>query len=243
MSTICIDFGNTHVKLALFEKNELLEEKQVDSLEELYENEFFFLKSNQIILCSVTKQHEAFIAKYKDKLNILVFDNTTSIPLVNKYKTPQTLGTDRLAAAIGAYSLFPNHNVLNIDCGTCIKYNFVNSNGEFMGGAISPGLRVRFKALNSFTDKLPLIPFNSEFQQLIGTDTEESILSGVINGAVAEVDGIITSYNNEFKNLSVVLSGGDSYFFAKRLKNSIFTHPKLVLIGLNYTLLYNLDKK
>ncbi len=243
MSTISIDFGNTHIKLALFDGNNLLEEKQVDSIDELFQLEDFFLRAKQAIICSVTTQHEAFISKYKNKLNILFFDNQLPIPLANLYKTPQSLGTDRLAAAIGAYSLFPEQHVLNVDCGTCIKFNFVNSKGEFFGGAISPGLRMRFKALNHFTSKLPLIQFDENYSKLIGTNTEESILSGVITGATAEIDGIINEYLLQFKNLVTVISGGDANFFAKRLKNSIFTHPNLVLIGLNYTLVYNIEKK
>jgi type III pantothenate kinase len=153
------------------------------------------------------------------------------------------LGSDRLAASIGAYSLHPNSNVLVIDAGTCIKYNFTNFKNEYLGGSISPGIEMRFKSLEHFTSKLPLINFDASYRELIGENTKNSILSGVINGSIAEIDGIMFDYKSKFPNIICILTGGDSEFLAKRLKNSIFTHQNLVLKGLNDILNYNLEKK
>ena len=159
------------------------------------------------------------------------------------YKSTSTLGSDRLAAAVGGNFMFPNKNVLIIDAGTCIKYNFVSKNNEYLGGGISPGLRMRFKSLPAFTSRLPLIEMEEDFDNLIGTDTRESILSGVELGAIAEVDGIIERYKSIYEDLTVVFTGGDFNFFVKRLKNSIFADQFLILRGLNVILDYNFNAK
>ncbi|MCE9540132.1 MAG: type III pantothenate kinase [Bacteroidetes bacterium] len=194
------------------------------------------------IVASVVENVEPFIDQLKEKTQTLLFSNQTLVPLINLYQSANTLGSDRLAAAVGGASLFPGKNVVVIDAGTCVKYNFVNSNNEFIGGAISPGLKMRFKALNTFTSKLPLLDVNEKFDTLIGTTTSESILSGVEIGIIAELEGIIDSYKQLFPDINVVLTGGDANFFEKRLKRRIFTDSFLILKGLNCILNHNLKK-
>jgi type III pantothenate kinase len=162
----------------------------------------------------------------------------TNIPVTNFYKTPDTLGKDRLAGIVAAHSLYVKENVLVIDAGTCITYDLITTKGEYYGGSISPGLNMRFKALHTFTEKLPLVSLLN-FEELIGTDTNTSILSGVINGLIAETDAIIERYKELYSALKIIICGGDAQFLVDRLKNSIFAVPELVLIGLNEILDYN----
>jgi type III pantothenate kinase len=162
----------------------------------------------------------------------------TPVPFTNRYKSPVTLGKDRIAAVAGAVSQFPGRNVLVIDAGTCITYDFINDRGEYFGGAISPGIRMRFKAMNTFTGKLPLIE-PEEFDGFIGTTTGESMQSGVYNGISAEINGFITQYMDNFDDLVVIITGGDHQFLHNKLKISIFAAPDLVLLGLNEIFDYN----
>jgi len=243
MLTLAIDFGNTRIKAASFKNGELLDIKVFQSTMDLVKNPEFILGHTEIIIASVTQEHLSFLEYFEKKIKITVFSSTTLIPLKNRYLSSATLGSDRLAASIGAFSLFPNQAVLTIDCGTCIKCNFVNEANEFIGGAISPGLNMRFKALQHFTDKLPLVEFDPNFNKLIGENTSESISSGVINGSIAEIEGIIEQYKLTYPNLKTLITGGNGEFFVNRLKSSIFAHPNLVLLGLNTILHFNLEKK
>lgn len=238
---LVIDMGNTAVKAAVFQNNKLLEKFQ-------FPRENFFKKNQEIfnsypkidysILSSVviTNQSEVDLIKERSKLQILNKD--LLLPFTNLYKTPETLGIDRLALIGGAAVAFPKNNVLVIDAGTCITFDFKNDHNEYFGGAISPGIRMRFKALHTFTSKLPLVEFKED-AELIGEDTEGSILSGVINGAVAEIAEIINTYKSKHKDLTVILTGGDTQFLSKRLKNSIFANSNFLLEGLNYILEFN----
>lgn len=238
---LTIDIGNTRVKAALFNQNELLEIKHFDTLNSLVSDTNFIKKAKQTIIGSVVDGLENEIQKLQTITSLQIFTTNTKIPLKNQYQSVSTLGSDRLAASIGAYYLYPDKNVLTIDAGTCIKYNFCNEKKEYLGGAISPGISMRFKALHQYTSKLPLIEADFSYTNLIGNTTQNSILSGVLNGAVAEIDGIINQYKQQFPDLICVLTGGDSEYLAKRLKNSIFVHQNLVLKGLNDILNYNLD--
>ena len=240
---LVIDIGNTRVKAALFKENELFELKTYHSVSELLSDLPFIKQAHHAIIGSVVEDLELFYAALHSILPTLVFTHQTKIPLKNQYQSTATLGSDRIAASVGAYTLYPQTEVLVIDAGTCIKYNFTNHHNEYLGGAISPGIQMRFKALHEFTSKLPLVDFDSDFAELIGNNTQNSILSGVLNGSIEEIDGIINQYKLQFPNIICVLTGGDSEFLAKRLKNSIFTHQNLVLKGLNDILNYNLEKK
>jgi type III pantothenate kinase len=186
--------------------------------------------------------HSPALEEYiKKQSKFIIFDSSTPLPLTNKYQTPETLGKDRLAAAVAAVNMFPHSNVLVIDAGTCIKYDFINAKAEYLGGAISPGLQMRFNALNHFTEKLPLITL-SEYDSLIGKNTAESLLSGVINGTLSEIDGIIERYHKIYPEIQIVLSGGDAEYLVSKLKKEIFAVSNIVLNGLKIILDYN-DKQ
>jgi type III pantothenate kinase len=169
-------------------------------------------------------------------------DHQTGLPIENIYETPETLGKDRLAAAVGANELFPNQNLLIIDAGTAITYDLVSEKNQFVGGNISPGLEMRFKALNRFTGKLPLVEYRDEFQP-IGRNTIEAIRAGVQNGILFEMNETIGLFNRNYQNLQIIMTGGDSNFFERKLNYSIFVHFNITLIGLNRILEYNAKKK
>ncbi len=196
-------------------------------------------KVQRAIVASVVNNYKKLVNQLTEKSNLLEFTSATPVPLKNVYKSMHTLGSDRLAAAVSASQQFPNEDTLAIDAGTCIKYDFTNSQGEYLGGGISPGIDMRFKALNNFTDRLPLVSRNEDFDQLIGTNSHESILSGVQTSVVAEVEGIIAMYKEKYHNVKVILTGGDTAFFENRLKKPIFAAPFLILKGLNAILEYN----
>jgi type III pantothenate kinase len=244
MAHLALDFGNTCIKAASFSGSKLQELRIFKTASELIREDKFVLAHSHVIIGSVTGEHRAFVDRYESVLQVSIFTNNTAVPIKNLYQTASTLGSDRLAASIGAYALYPNADVLSIDCGTCIKYNFVNADNEYLGGAISPGIQMRFKALNAFTSKLPLVEKDEKYNKLIGQNTNESILSGVLLGAVKEVQGIIEEYQQIYPHIKIVITGGDGNFFGEHLKkNSIFTHPNLVLEGLNNILNFTLEKK
>ncbi|MNS47795.1 Type III pantothenate kinase [compost metagenome] len=241
---LIIDVGNFKTKVAVFDQDKMLdllaiEDAAIESIQQFITN----YQPTKSILSSVAVIDQGLIKLLSQSTDFTLLKADTPIPLINKYGTPATLGTDRLSAVNGAYTLLKERNVLIVNGGTCVTYDLLTAEKEYLGGAISPGLVMRFSALNTFTDKLPLISFDNDFNNLIGTSTKESILSGVQNGLMAEIEGIIERYQKQFENLAVVLCGGDSNFFDSRLKNSIFAptvhwQPNLVLIGLNAILNY-----
>jgi len=238
---LILDFGNTFQKCALVDEGGIsvtsFENITLSDLRKFAEGR----EIDSVILSSVINFDNRIKTWLAEKFFFVELTETTRIPVANKYKTPETLGKDRLAAAIGAWSLFKGNNVLSVDCGTAIKYDLVTAGGEYLGGGISPGLWLRFKALHTFTDKLPLVSY--EFQPaLIGDDTESSMKSGVINGALAEIDGIINRYKNRFDDLKVVLTGGEMKYFEKSIKSNIFADSNLVIKGLNEILKFNEEK-
>jgi type III pantothenate kinase len=195
------------------------------------------------ILSSVKSENEEINRFLEDQFEQFVnLDHKTSLPIENLYQTPETLGKDRLAAAVGANELFPNQNLLVIDAGTAITYDLVSDRNQFIGGNISPGLEMRFKALNQFTGKLPLVNYSDEFQP-IGRNTTEAIRAGVQNGILFEMAQTIDFFNRNYQNLQIIMTGGDSYFFDKKLNYSIFVHFNLTLIGLNRILEHNAENK
>ena len=233
---LVIDIGNTLVKLAIFNGNELLDsiieeqinEKIIDALFQKYDIQ-------RGIFSSVGAANETLLKKY----NFSPLTHLTPLPLVLNYKTPETLGLDRIAAVVGAKTLFNKTDVLVMDLGTCITYDFINAKNEYLGGAIAPGFQMRFKALNYFTKKLPLVNFNAAALKLIGNTTESSIISGVYNGMKNEILGTINSYIMQYESLNIVVTGGDMNLFDLELKNRIFADKFLVLKGLNKILNYN----
>ncbi len=241
---LVIDIGNTRSKIAVFsgsgpEDIVVCEPLTVAELETVA-TKYPAVRS---VILSAVKDYPAEVDRFlQQHYNFLKLSNRTPVPVIIRYKTPETLGKDRLALAVAARASFPGQNVLVIDAGTTITYDFVNQNGEYLGGAISPGIRMRLKALHTFTGKLPLIEEPSAAAGLIGTDTQSAILSGVLNGVLAEAEGIISAYQTRFPHLKIVLSGGDEKYFDKRLKNNIFAHPNFVLRGLKEILDFNDEK-
>ncbi len=237
-----VDFGNTRIKAGIFEGAELQHSYVFNSTAGLIEGLKQIPDFQNCIIGSVTAMHTEFIKALPKGKKVILFEATTPIPLKNLYQSALTLGSDRIAGSVGAYSFYPNQNVLTIDAGTCIKYNFVNANNEYLGGAISPGLPMRLKAMKEFTHALPVIEMDKTFDELIGTSTKNSMLSGALIGAAAEVDGIIDRYLLKYANLQVVLTGGDADYLGKQLKNRLFANQNLLLYGLNTILNYNLEK-
>lgn len=195
------------------------------------------------ILSSVKPVDDEILRFLSDNFDLFIeLDHRTELPIENLYETPETLGKDRLAAAVGANELFPDQNILIIDAGTAITYDLVSEKNQFVGGNISPGLQMRFKALNHFTGKLPLVSYSDEFQP-IGKNTTDAIRAGVQNGILFEIDQTIDLFNRNYQNLQIVMTGGDSIFFDKKLNYSIFVHFNITLIGLNRILEHNAKKK
>lgn len=247
MANLIIDIGNTYTKIAVFDQDNLLDEQQY----KIVDGDIIgtFLNSyplNKAIISSVKKVKEEWELTLPDKIAAVNFNAGMAKGISNHYLTPATLGLDRLAAVVGAKYLYPDTNTLVIDGGTCITYDWVDSEGNYYGGSISPGLNMRYKALNYYTGGLPLIDTYQSFTADFGNDTKSAMLSGVQNGIKHELTGFINSYKKQGQQLNIVLTGGDSNFFDTLLKNSIFApcikiEPYLVLKGLNAAIQNNND--
>ncbi|HLO46241.1 MAG TPA: type III pantothenate kinase [Leadbetterella sp.] len=239
MTNASIDFGNTRIKIGLFNNDSLLEIFRVATLSETAE----LLKANSVqnvIVSSVTLSNLEISEKINFLKSLIFLDYNTPLPIKNNYATPKTLGYDRIAAAVGANLRYPNQNCLIIDIGTAIKYDLVSDKNAFEGGIISLGRRMRFNALHTFTKKLPLLD-TVEIPELIGQSTETCMSSGVMNGITAEINGIIDEYLKKLK-LRVLICGGDAPYFETKIKYPTFATPNLVLEGLNRILQYNVTE-
>lgn len=243
-----IDIGNTLAKIALFDHDNMIGFKVIDDLSLIslksIVSDFCTLnnsKINSVILSAVGYIPNDVVSYLADEYNFIQFSHLTKIPIKNIYASPETLGLDRLAGVVGAAVQFPDRNLLVVDCGTCITYDLINAEKEYLGGSISPGIDLRFKAMNTFTANLPLVSRSSQFE-LVGNTTVSAIRSGVLNGVIAELDGIINEYRNKFPEIKVIFTGGDVKFFDRKLKNDIFANSNLVLEGLNLILDYNIDE-
>ena len=231
MLKLIIDQGNTQTKLALFQQKKMLKKILFNNDSQLLELEN---QADAVILSSVGDASD-LIKVLKDEPVLL--NTKTSLPIANLYESPETLGNDRIAVVVGAAKQIPKSNVLVIDAGTCITLDLLTTEG-YHGGSITPGIQMRLQALNQQTEKLPLVELDAEVD-LIGKNTKQCIQSGVINGVLLEIDGMINRYKSQFSDLKVILTGGDFQLFDKGLKNSIFADPDLVLKGLNEILDYN----
>ena len=181
----------------------------------------------------------SFLNFLNNNYEAIILNNKTLLPFNNLYKSKKTLGNDRIANIAGALTFYPKNSILAIDAGTCITYDLINSNNQYLGGAISPGIKMRFSSLNHFTGALPSLKPKKESVEIIGNTTNSSIQSGVINGVIFEISAYIEKIKKTNPDIKVILCGGDSSFLADRLKNSIFVCPNLTLIGLNSILKYN----
>jgi type III pantothenate kinase len=240
---LTIDIGNTNIKIALFKNDKIImtriyEEFTVRQLNDL--NNIY--KFRNVILSSVISSDFYIKDLQLNLYNFVELTYKTPLPIKNLYKSPETLGNDRLAAVSGANKIFPNNTVLVIDTGTAITYDIITSNAEYTGGNISPGLKMRFQALNAFTKKLPLVSESEKFSDF-STTTEDAVISGVQKGIIYEIEGYIAEAGKKYNDLEVILTGGDAKFFDKMLKKRIFVEPNLIFIGLNTILEHNVRNK
>ena len=239
MANLVIDIGNTFTKIAVFDNDELLYTEHFTTVDPGTLNKFLTsYPIDKAIISSVKKDKEDWQTILSKKTQLTYFSAGMTTGIHNHYLTPNTLGLDRLAAVTGAGYLYPGKNNLVIDGGTCIKYDYVDARGNYFGGSISPGLNMRYKALNYYTAALPVVEEDARFCETYGDSTEAAIRSGVQNGIKYELEGFIDSYCPIGDELNIILSGGDSIFFDTLLKNSIFApqiknEPYLVLKGLN----------
>ncbi len=243
---LVLDLGNSFGKIAVCQGTNVLESavyEKITNREIAYFNERYDGLKGVIISSVVNDSRE--MVDYLGMLfdNCIELDHHTPIPLINRYRTPDTLGYDRIAAAVGAYTIYPEKNVLVIDAGTAITYDLVTGGGEYLGGNISPGMAIRFKSLNKYTNRLPLLEPSIEEPPLLGSSTKEAIQSGIINGILFELDGFIEGVSRLHPELKVVLTGGDAKYFEGKLKSSIFVDLNLNLIGLNRILEHNASEK
>lgn len=247
MAKLVIDIGNTLTKVAVFKRDELLQVEQYPAADaETLLALIDIYNINDGIISSVKKEAEEWREAIGERINLKYFGVGMATGINIRYKTPETLGADRLAAVIGAHRIYPGKGSLLIGGGTAITYDWVDAGGNYFGGSISPGLNTRYKALNYYTGALPLIAADAQFSESYGDDTTTAILSGVQNGIKYELVGFIQSYYNNSPELNIILSGGDSIFFDTLLKNSIFApyvknEPYLVLKGLNAVIQNNND--
>ena len=239
---LAIDIGNTLAKLAVIDDGQMVDFQKTEKIDCTFIERL--LEENPeidaAIIVSTGESGSEWQQMLEKRMKRFVrFNAETPIPIENGYETPQTLGLDRLAAAVAANALYPNSNVVIVDFGTAITVDFVSAEGKFLGGNISPGAATRFKALHHFTKRLPLCELDEDSVRLLGNSTLTAIESGVVNGIVYEIEGYIRDLQQRYNNLRIIFTGGESDFFAKRLKNTIFATYDLVAYGLNRILEYN----
>ncbi len=238
--SLCIDFGNTNFKAAIFQSDRLVERyqfKETDAMSTL-KKIIALYNPQKSILSSVVNHAESIVGLLQENTSYLKLDLNTKLPFLNAYGSPETLGHDRIALVAGLSRQYPGENSLAISIGTCITYNFLAKNNAFRGGSISPGVEMRLRAMSDYTDKLPLIPREGHLS-LLGYDTETSMRSGAVNGISAEIDGMLERYEKEYGTINAVLTGGDAPFFESRLKNKIFADTNFLFKGLYAILEHN----
>ena len=239
MTTLCFDFGNTRLKYALFKDGKFAEAFVLPDDKESTINEILQLhQPNKTILSSVINHDPGLEKQLGIYSNFHKLSIDSKLPITSPVGKPHTIGADRLAMVVAAVDLFPNQHNLVVGLGSCITYNFVNKYHEFIGGSISPGMTMRFNALEHYTAKLPVVEADWNFP-LLGYDTKTNIQSGVLIGMAKEIDGTIDSYADKYRNFNVHLTGGDIGFFGALLKNKIFADPHLIFKGLYAISEYN----
>lgn len=241
---LIIDIGNSYTKLAIFDNYDIISTEKVntDKKELIYS---FFNKNSGLDkgIVSITGKSDPEVLSFiSNNLDLfLILDEHTPLPIENLYETKDTLGKDRIAAAVAANHLFPANNLLVIDAGTALTYEFINNKAQYLGGCISPGLSMRFKALNTFTNRLPLVAASEQYNVPAST-THDAIQCGVQSGIIKEIEGTIKEFEGQYSDLKIVFTGGDVVFFEKKVKSSIFVDSNLVLRGLNRILEFNAEK-
>jgi type III pantothenate kinase len=238
---LCIDIGNTRFKIALFEGDEVIEmitcNKQeltpiLNKLVEIYPVKAMIVSTTRK---SIPKKIRIMGSQFK---NYIELSDQTKVPINIEYRTPETLGRDRIAASVGANFLYPGEGNIVVDAGTCVTYDYISKEGSFLGGNISPGINMRMKAMNAFTSNLPLVELQSP-SGILGQSTEEALQNGSIKGTIYEIDSFIREIENKYGKSKVILTGGDADYFVDYFKSKIFVVQNLVLIGLNKIIQHN----
>jgi type III pantothenate kinase len=244
MHTLCIDIGNTQTKVAVMDaEHNILQFKTYEKVKFQHLKKIIQTYRLKNAILSTVGEHRPRLLERLSKIldTFILLSPETPIPIENAYLSPETLGKDRLAAAIGGWALFPNRNVLVVDAGTCIKYDFVRADAVYLGGSISPGLRMRYRALYEFTARLPHLDPSPTPLELVGKNTRSAMQTGVEHGILYEIEGFISAYRQTYAgDFQLILTGGDAKFLENRLQTHIFASPNLVLIGLNQILRHNL---
>ncbi len=238
---LVVDIGNNYFKLGIFENSNLIYTFSDKNSEINNEIEIVLTKYKNVsyAIISNVSSLSVFEVFKKFEIKVLKLDSTLALPFILNYKSPETLGNDRLALAAAASTLYPHSNKLIIDVGTCITIDFVDHDNNFFGGSISPGLEMRYKSLNNYTANLPLLKIGDDYNYP-GDSTNSSIHAGVIGGVCNEIMGFITKIDSKHDNIEVILTGGNAKFLSKRLKITIFANQNFILEGLNCIL--NLNK-
>ncbi|HBB48759.1 MAG TPA: pantothenate kinase [Flavobacteriaceae bacterium] len=240
---LVLDIGNTRVKYAVFLKNKLIHHGfwLENDLLEGFENLLIVHPDiAYAIWCQSGADRPDLYQRLQGKLSVVHMTHQSKLPIENHYKTPNTLGLDRLALASAAQLYAPGKASLIIDCGTCVTYDFIDANGRYFGGAISPGLSMRYRAMHHYTDRLPNLRAEST-KALYGDSTDSSMHQGAFRGLIHEIDGFIDQYKAHNPNLTTFLTGGDLEILRDHIKNDIFAHSNFLLEGLNQILLINKD--
>lgn len=239
---LVIDIGNTLTKLAWFEQGVLIDKQTHKEGGPAFVHAMIKKRpADKVIVSSVTLLDQEIIGELETSFEkLIVLDHNTPLPLHISYGTPETLGHDRIGAAAGARYFYPKDNVLIVDMGTAITIDLVTAAGVYVGGNISPGMNTRFRALNAFTAKLPLVASDPGFPEF-GIDTRTAIVAGVQQGILFEINGYMNEFSRLYANCEFIITGGDANFFVSKLKRPIFALPELVLTGLNFILEYNVS--
>lgn len=231
--SLCIDFGNTHLKATIFQGDRMAQKfifTEADAINTL-QKVIALHNPQKAILSSVINHSKSIDNFLHENTKLTILNTNTKLPFLNAYGTPETLGNDRLALVAALSKQFPSQDSLVVSVGTCITYNLLAKNNAFRGGAISPGVELRLRALHEYTDKLPLVQREGHIS-ILGYDTETAIRSGVINGMVAEIEGMIEFYESQYGKINAVLTGGDAPFFESRMKKKIFADTNFLFKGL-----------
>lgn len=246
MVDLVLDNGNTLLKLAVFKQNEIcwIERGKVADLERMLQEipEKYAKSISRIALSNVGSFPKNALTQLKSIAPVLIVEKSLRFPFINAYKTPETLGIDRMVLASGAIAVSQGKlPILIVDVGTCITYDYINSEGIYEGGIIAPGLNMRYKAMHQYTNALPLLQ-PLEIDKTIGQSTDECMHLGVLQGVYYEIQGYLDNFQRNNKSLTIFLTGGDAKWLSEKLKNHIFADPNLLLKGLKHLLDLNMPR-